>query len=191
MCWSQPLVDGRYEDGRLVADRELVVPRGHGAVPFEAIDAALDCVPSLVVFRVEFRRTAAAGAAFPSLAGLVDFVRDGAANATSAQVGAVLAGGVRLIGAHPPRPGARSAGPRPGHPDEAQEDLELRGVRALPGCDHDGHGLLSLLDGEVQLGGQAAARAPEAVVVGLGGEAAGRLLVQVPLFLAPAACWWP
>jgi hypothetical protein len=64
MCWSQPLVDGRYQGGCLVADRELVVPRGHGTVPFEAIDAALYRVPSLVVLRVELRRTAAAGAGF-------------------------------------------------------------------------------------------------------------------------------
>src|SRR4051812_3500051 len=39
--WSPPFVDGRYEDGHLVADRELVIARRHGAVPFEAIDAAL------------------------------------------------------------------------------------------------------------------------------------------------------
>jgi AraC-like DNA-binding protein len=37
MRWSQPLVDGGDEDGCLVADRELVVPRRHGAVSFEAI----------------------------------------------------------------------------------------------------------------------------------------------------------
>jgi hypothetical protein len=36
MCRSQPLVDGRGEDGCLVADRELVVSRGHGPVPFYA-----------------------------------------------------------------------------------------------------------------------------------------------------------
>jgi hypothetical protein len=100
-------------------------------VPCEAIDAALDRVPSLVVLRAELRRTAAAGAAFPPIA--------------------------------------------------AQDDLELRGVPALSGGDHDRHGFLPLFDGEVQLGGQAAARAPEAVVVGLDGDTAGRLLLQVPL----------
>ena len=97
-CWPP-----RRGHGRLVADRELVVPRGRGTVPFEVIDAALDRVPSLVVLRVALRRTAAAGAEFPSVAGLVGFVREGAANATSAQVGAVLPGGVRLISTHPPR----------------------------------------------------------------------------------------
>jgi hypothetical protein len=49
---------------------------------------------------------------------------------------------------------------------------------------------LALLNGQVQLGGQAAARAAEAVVVRLDADPAGRLLLQVPLFRAPAACWW-
>jgi hypothetical protein len=57
MRWSQPLVDGRDEDGRLIADRELVVSRGHGAVPFEAVDAALDRVALAVVDCVEYDPT--------------------------------------------------------------------------------------------------------------------------------------
>ncbi len=51
-------------------------------------------------------------------------------------------------------------------------------------------GLLSLFDGQVQLDRQAAARAPEPVVVRLDGDAAGWLLLRLPFFLAPAACWW-
>jgi hypothetical protein len=98
MCWSQPLVDGRDEDGRLVANRELVVARRHSAVPLEAIDPALDRVPSLVVLGVELGRSATTGAALLAVGRLVDLVRDGAADAAPAQVGAVLAGGVRLIG---------------------------------------------------------------------------------------------
>lgn len=39
-----------------------VVPRGHGTVPLQAVDAAFDRVPSLVILRVELRRMAAAGA---------------------------------------------------------------------------------------------------------------------------------
>lgn len=60
--WSQPLVDSRDEDGRLIADRELVVSRGHGAMPFETIDATFDRVPSLVVLGVELGRPTAASA---------------------------------------------------------------------------------------------------------------------------------
>lgn len=50
---AQPLVDGRDEDGRLVADRELVVSRGDGAVPLEAVDPALDRVTLAEVDWVE------------------------------------------------------------------------------------------------------------------------------------------
>ncbi|WP_407674380.1 hypothetical protein [Nonomuraea glycinis] len=42
----------------------------------------------------------------------------------------------------------------------------------------------------MRLGGQAAARAPEPVVGRLDGDAAGWLLLRLPFFLAPAACWW-
>ena len=81
MCCSQPLVDGRDEDGRLVADRELVVPRGHGAVPFEEINTAFDSMSSLVVLRVERRRATAADPEFIAIASLVGLIGDGAAAA--------------------------------------------------------------------------------------------------------------
>ncbi|MFG2803438.1 hypothetical protein [Streptomyces pseudovenezuelae] len=71
----------------------------------------------------------------------------------------------------------------------AQDDLELRGVAALSGRDHDRRGLLPLLDGQVQLGGQAAARASEPVIVRLGGDEGGRLLLLVP-FSAPRRHSW-
>jgi hypothetical protein len=48
---------------RMVADREFVVPRGYGAVSFEAIDAALDGVALAVVDRIEFRRSAGSSTA--------------------------------------------------------------------------------------------------------------------------------
>lgn len=50
-----------------------------------------------VVDRVEARRPATAGAPLPAVAGLVGLVGNGAADPASAQVGAVLAGGVRLV----------------------------------------------------------------------------------------------
>ncbi|GKQ40847.1 hypothetical protein [Streptomyces sp. A012304] len=50
----------------------------------------------------------------------------------------------------------------------------------LAGGDEQGQRLLSLLDRQVQLGGQPAARAPESVVVGLSVDAAGRLLLEIP-----------
>ncbi|MFE5561671.1 hypothetical protein [Streptomyces sp. NPDC056544] len=69
-----------------------------------------------------------------------------------------------------------------------QDRLELWGIAPLPGRDHDGQGLLSLLDGKVDFGGQSDAGTSEAVVGRLDENSAGRLLLQVPLFAAPAAC---
>src|SRR4051794_9794205 len=135
-------------------------------------------MPLRVVRRVELRRPAAAGAAFLAVAGVVGLVRDGAADTASAQVGAVLAGGMRFVGADPIGANTRRpARPQPGDPDAAQDDLELRAVAALSGRDDDRHGPLALLDGQVQFGGQAAARASEPVIVRLGGDAAERLLL--------------
>jgi hypothetical protein len=106
------------------------------------------------------------------------------------QVGAVATGCVRLVGPHSVWSGARPARPKTRNTDLVQDSLELRRIAPLPGRDHDGHGLLALFDGQVQLGGLAPARAAEPVVVRLDGDAARRFLLQLPLFLAPAACWW-
>jgi hypothetical protein len=70
-----------------------------------------------------------------------------------------------------------------------QDRLELRAVMPLPGGDEQGQRLLSLLDRQVQLGRQPAARASEAVIVGFGVDAAGRFPLQRPFLRAPAACW--
>lgn len=47
--------------------------------------------------------------------------------------------------------------------------------------------LLALLNRQMEFGRQPAARVPEAVVVGLDVDAAGRLLLQFPFLRAPAA----
>ncbi|MFF7888125.1 hypothetical protein ACH40F_58875, partial [Streptomyces sp. NPDC020794] len=65
----------------------------------EAVDPALDRVPLTVVNLVELRRPATTGAELLGVADVVCLVRDGAADAASPQIGAVLAGGVSLIGA--------------------------------------------------------------------------------------------
>ena len=76
------------------------------------------------------------------------------------------------------------------YPDGFQDRLELRRVTPLAGCDHDAQRLLPLLDGKVDLGGQAASGTSETMVGRLNGNAAGRFLLQIPFFEAPAACWW-
>lgn len=115
-----------------------------------------------------------------AVGGLVALLRDRAADAALAQVGTVRAGAVRLVGANLVRPGTRTARPEPRHPDTAQDHLELRGVTALSGRDHQRHRLLGLLDRQVQLGGQPTPGASETVVVRLDEQTTGRLDLQIP-----------
>src|SRR5690349_3994506 len=98
-----------------------------------------------VVGRVELRWPAPVGAALLAVGDLVALLRDRAADTVLAQVGAVCAGAVRLVGANLVRPGARTSRAEPGHPDAAEDHLELRGVTALSGRDDQRHRLLGLL----------------------------------------------
>jgi hypothetical protein len=79
-CWLQPLVDGRDQHGRFVADREFVISGGHSTVALEAVDAALDRVALAVVGLVEARWPTAAGAELLAVADLVLLLRDRAAD---------------------------------------------------------------------------------------------------------------
>lgn len=189
-CVFTPLVKDCDQYGRLVAHSELVIPRGHGPVTLEAINPALDGMPLAVVGLVELRRPTTLRAESLAVADPVGRNRDGRLDAASSQVGPVTAGVVRLVCPHPFRSAARPARADPRHPDRVQDRHELRRVSSLPGCDHDGQRLLPLLNGKMDLGGQPTPGAPEAVVGGLGEDAAGRLLLKIPLFDAPAACWW-
>ena len=109
-------------------------------------------------------------------------------SSTSAQVVAVGSGPVGPVRPHPVRSPARPANAYAGYPDALQDWLELGAVVPLAGGDQEGERLLSVLDSQVHLGGQSAARAPERVVGGLGIDATGRLLLEIPLLRAPAAC---
>ena len=112
----------------------------------------------------------------------VGLVGDGAPDPPPPQVGAISPGTVGLIGQHPPRPGAGTATPGPGHPDTFQHGLELRAVAALPGGDDDRQRLLPLFTRQMDLGGQAPARAAQSMVSRLGRAGpARRLTLPVPL----------
>jgi hypothetical protein len=74
---GQPLVDGGDVDGCLVADGELVVAGGDGAVAFEAADAAFDGVALLIQLGVEGGRAASVPAFVLAVADLAGFLRDG------------------------------------------------------------------------------------------------------------------
>lgn len=67
-------------------------------VPREVVDSALHRVTQAVVDRGAARWPATPGAELLTVACLIGLVGDGAADPAAAQVGAVPAGGVRLIG---------------------------------------------------------------------------------------------
>ena len=175
-------------DGGLVADGELVVAGGQGAVAFEPVDAALDGVPLFVDLAVEGGWPAPGPAPVFAVLDAVGLLGDSGRDTALTQVDTVRAGSVGLIAQDPVRAGAGSPGPRPGHRDLVQDGRELRAVATLASGDHDGQRLLPLLGGQMDLGGQATAGPAEPVIGGLIVDTAGRLGLQIPLFRAPAAC---
>lgn len=187
-CWSKPLIDGSNQHCRLVPHSQLVVPRGHRAVAFQPVDPALHRVAVLVVLLVEVRGPAASGAELGAVAYLVGLLRDGAVDPASAQVGAVRARAVGFVGTNPGGFGTRTSGTGAWDADAFEDGLEVRAVVPVPGGDQQRQRPLSLLGREVDLRGQAASRASEAVVGGLGVDTAGRLALQIPFLRAPAAC---
>ena len=180
MAW-EPLVDRGDVHGGFVADGEFVVAGGHGPVALAA-DAASTAWRSCSV-GVEGGRAASARPCSCG-GGSGRLLRDGAGDAPSAQVGAVGAGAVGLVGQHP---GGRVRG-RPGRGGDAdgvQHGLELGAVTALARGDQDRQRFLALLAGQVHLGGQPAAGAAQRAIVRLGTHPAGRLGLQVTPFARP------
>ncbi len=176
-------------DGGFVADGQLVEAGGHGAVALEPVDAALHGMTLLINVRVEGRWPASLGSLRSSVGVLVGLARDGRGDATSPQVGPVGFRRVRLVGQDPIRADPRAAGGQAGDADGGQDRDELRTVAALSGGQHDGEGFLALLAAQVQLRGQPTAGPAQRMVGRLDADTAGWFGLQIPLFLAPAACW--
>src|SRR2546430_13216456 len=82
--------DGGDVEGGFIADGQLVIAGGDGPVALEPVDPAFDRVAQLVRVRVERRRAASDAAFVLAVADLVDFLRDGAGDLASSQVGAVV-----------------------------------------------------------------------------------------------------
>ncbi len=115
---------------------------------------------------------------------LVLLFRDDGLDAASAQVGAVSAGGVRLVPGHGGGPGARAAD---GHPDTdlGQDGNELRAVGGLSGGHHDRQRAAPAVGGEMDLAGQAAPGSAEQGVLQTGSASAAG---AAPLFPAGVVC---
>lgn len=189
--WSQRLPYEGELDGRLVADGKLVVPGRNASRLLQKADPALDFVPALVHFAVEAGRTASGGTTAESVSGLVSLLRDGVRDPAFAQVGANLTGGVRPVGKHMSGPGAGASTADPGDTNSVHHLLEGGCVASLAGGDDGSEDVEGGVDGEVNLGGQSAARASQTVVVRLGREAVRTRPARIvsPLLRAPAACW--
>ncbi|MBB5112516.1 hypothetical protein FHU28_002355 [Micromonospora echinospora] len=142
----------------------------------------------LVEVGVEGWWPAALGSLGSPVGVLVGFARDRRGDAPSAQVGPVGFRRVRLVGQDAVRSGPRAACEQAGNADGGQDRDELWAVAAVSGGQHDGEGFLSLLAAQVQLRGQTAAGAAEGVISRLNRDTAGWFGLQIPLFLAPAAC---
>lgn len=178
-------------DGRLVADSELAIPGRDASCLLQKADPALDFVSALVHFAVESRRAAAEGTTPDPVSGLVPLLRDGVRDPAFAQVGADLTGGVRPVGKYMFRPGAGASTADPGDTDSVHHLLKDGCVAPLAGGNDGCEDVEGGVDGEVNLGGQPAARAPQAVVVRLGCEAVRTRPARAvsPFLRAPAACW--
>src|SRR5690349_21400840 len=127
---------------------------------FQSVDPALHRVALLVVLLVEGGRPTASGAELPAAAYLIGFLRDGASDPASAQVGAVRARTVGFVGADPARFRAWSPGTCAGDADAFEDRLELRTVVPMSSGDKQRQRLLPLLGREVDLRGQAAGLDP-------------------------------
>ena len=190
--WSQCLSYEDNLDGGFVADGELVVPGRDASRLLEEPDSALDFVSAFVRFAVEAGRATARRSAPEPVSGLVTLFRDGVRDPAFTQVGADLTGRVGPVGEYVLRPGPRASAADSRDADTFHDLLEGRRVTPLTGCDDRREDVEGGVDGEVDLGDQTAARAPEAVVVRFGRQAVRTRPARIvsPFLRAPAACWW-
>lgn len=188
--WSQRLPYQGKLDGGFVADGEFVVPRGDATGLLQQGESALDFVPAFVHFAVEHGWAAAGRTTPEAVSCLVTLLRDGVRDLAFAQVGADGAGGVGAVGKHVAGPGPWAPTADPGDADSVHHLLEGGCVAPLSGGDDSGEDVEGGVDGEVNLGGQSAARAAETVVVRLGRQAvlARPARIGSPFLRAPAAC---
>jgi len=170
-------------DGGSVVGGEFVIAGGDSAEAFELVEAAFDDVAAPVDLLVE----AAAAPSAPGADGeLVRSFGDGVGDLAPAQVGADLVGGIALVGDEVQRPDTRPAGAC-ARDAYRFDDLDQAGaVVDVAGRDHEGQRQAASVTGQVDLGGQPAARSSERPV---------RLVILlpvrpggVPFLRAPAAC---
>jgi hypothetical protein len=117
----------------------LVVAGGDAAPGLELVVGALDDVATPVGRAVIANPSGAGRAALAAMRGLVGRFEDDRGDPSAAQVGAVAAGGVGLVGDDRIRAGPRPSRPGARHADGGQQRREHRRVAALTGSNQHRH----------------------------------------------------
>lgn len=109
-------------------------------------------------------------------------LRNDGTDPASTKMSADRAGGIRAVRQDGLRSSPRPAGSATRNLDARHDGFESWCITGLTRSDMEGQGPCMTVDGDVDLGAQAAARASEPVI-------AGFTAARCPLLLAPAACW--
>jgi hypothetical protein len=138
----------------------LVVAGREAAPCLDLVDAAFDAVAVFVELGVVGEGPSAPASLLLPVRGLVGLLRDDRLDVPFAQMSAVGAGGVSLVTGDRVGTGARAAD-RATDPDLVQDRDEPGTVGGLPLGQDEGERAAAGVGGEMNLAGQAAARAPE------------------------------
>lgn len=160
----QPECDGPQDCCAAVDDGELVVAGGQATPLLGEVETSFNDVAALVVFGVECWRSAAVGAATFAVADLIGRFGNDSDDPSSVQPLAGRSAGIGLISAQAIRPGAGPPRPAALNFEVSEQMLQDRSVTCLAGA-HEHHQRTSVAVDEVMdLAGQSAARAANAVV---------------------------
>lgn len=143
---------------REVAFGGLIEAEGQSAPLFDPVDAPFGRVALLVELCIMADRAAATGAALLTVGRLVGLLGDDGLDAASAQIEAVAAGGVGLVGGHRGRAGARTTDGQ-ADLDPGQDGAKLWAVAGLAWGQDERQRTASPVGRQVDLAGQPAPRA--------------------------------
>ena len=164
-----------------VDDGEFVVAGGQAAPLLDYVEVSFDDVAALVILGVEGRRPATACTATLRVSDLVGRFGNDCADAASAQPSACCSAGVGLVGADAIGASTWPATAAAVHFQVREQMLERRSVVGLASADEHHQGPSAAVDEMVNLAGQPAAGATNAVVKRL----ARQILVIRPSPLCP------
>lgn len=160
---SGPRDDSVENDSSSIRQGVLVVAGGESSPLLDVAVATLDDVAVLIVSSIQLDRTSTAGSATLPVSFLIARFRDDGLDSASAQVLADRAGRVRLVRTHRDRTGPWTSD-IPGHPQVLHQRQEHRRVTRLPWAQQRDQGQTVAVDELVDLRGQAAAGATDAVI---------------------------